>query len=286
MMTKFILPVALLILATDGLTATRIKCAEAPHIVLPGTTLNDYSSFLSANNIILKTNVDLSHLEQFKNELEKFPAPLRQELVRAGNSIHIMEGSGVTVDPTWLSSDEATFDGRPWSEVPGAGGTTARGYAKVPTRIVINHLYDHHGSANVILHEHGHSLDSIRELQGISHSNIWADVLADEPGNSKFLSEICGTYCTANIEEAFAEYFANYHACPERRAQMEAEVPHIAEFFRRFQSTKKLENIWSDEAVSEEITEPVPPPRRESRGSHARRRLRDLFGKIIPNIGE
>jgi hypothetical protein len=165
-----------------------------------------------------------------------------------------MEGSGVTVDPTWVPSDLKTFDGRPWSEVPGGGGSTAREYLKTPTRVVINHLYDHHGSADMFIHEHAHSLDSIRDLHGISNSRVWSDLLASEPNSYDFLTTICGAYCTDNVEEGFAEYFANYHGCQETRAQMEREVPRIAEFFFRFRSTRNLDNIWNPEKFMEENT--------------------------------
>ncbi len=250
-------------------------------MVPEGKTLEDYQPFFSSNKIIPKTELTLNYVEQFKNEFEKFPANLRRELIEAGNKIHIMEGTGVTVDPTWIPTHLTTFDGRPWSEVPGGGGSTARGYQKSPTRIVINHLYDHHGSADMFLHEHGHSLDSIRKLHGISNSTVWTSLMASQPGSAKFLDDICGDYCTKNVEEGFAELLANYHGCEESRAQMELEVPRIAEFFKRFNSTKNLDTIWEDPSASNKVD--ASP---ESRGERVRRRARSILGRLIPNDDE
>ena len=171
MLMKFILPVALATMASSAFAAERIRCAPVSDVVPEGRSLDHYKSFFILNKIIAKTDLSVNYVEQFKNEFEKFPQSLRIELTNAGNKIHIMEGSGVTVDPTWEPTHEKTFDGRPWSEVPGGGGSTAKGYKKSPTRVVINHLYDNHGSANMLLHEHGHSLDSIRSRHGISNSD-------------------------------------------------------------------------------------------------------------------
>jgi hypothetical protein len=281
MISKFIFPAVLILISADSFSASRIRCPETSDEVPEGKSLEDYESFFSANKIIPKTELSLNYVEQFKNEFEKFPLTLRQELIKAGNKIHIMEGSGVTVDPTWDASNQQTFDGRPWSEVPGGGGSTARGYIKTPTRIVINHLYDHHGSADMFLHEHGHSLDSIQKLQGISTSQVWKDLLSAQEGSTKFIDDICGSYCTNNIDEGFAELFANYHGCEESRAQMEREVPRIAEFFSRFSSTKNLDTIWEDVSPEE-----VETPKPESRSERVRRRVRSIFGKLIPNDDE
>lgn len=282
MMTKLILPAFLVVLASESFAASRIRCPEASDVVPEGKTLEDYQSFFSANKIVPKTSLTLNYVEQFKNHFEKFPLTLRQELIQAGNKIHIMEGSGVTVDPTWIPSHQLTFDGRPWSEVPGGGGSTARGYQKAPTRIVINHLYDNHGSSDMFLHEHGHSLDSIRKIHGLSKSKVWGDVLASEPDSTRFLDDICGSYCTNNLEEGFAELFANYHGCQESREQMEREVPRIAEFFSKFNSTKNFDKLLGPES-SETVIEESP---RRSRGEQVRRRLRDIFGSIITDNDE
>ncbi|MES2528132.1 MAG: hypothetical protein V4598_13645 [Bdellovibrionota bacterium] len=281
MLTKIILPVVLFAMTAESFAAVRIKCPQVSSEVSEGKTIADYQAFFTANKIVAKTDVSVNFVEQFKNEFIKFPTSLHAELMKAGNKIHIMEGSGVTVDPTWSPTNEKTFDGRPWSEVPGGGGSTARGYRKSPTRIVINHFYSHHGSANLFLHEHGHSLDSINNLHGISNSRVWADLLVAEPGTEKFLSEICGKYCTENIEEGFAELFANFHACPESRTQLETELPKVADFFTRFTTTKNLDRIWEDQSTS--VVHETRADRIRRRAEQVRDRAVDIFGRIFPD---
>jgi hypothetical protein len=285
MFTKALIPAALLVLSTQSFGAMWIRCPETSKVVPEGKTIADYQSFFRANNIIPKTELTLSFVEQFKNEFEKFPPTLTAELIRAGNKIHIMEGTGVTADPTWPATDVYTFDGRPWSKIPGGGGSTARGYSITPTRIVINHLYDGQGSADMLLHEHAHSLDSIYDYHGISHSRVWEELLSVEPNHFDFMTKICGKYCTDNLEEGFAEYFANYHGCEQTRGQMEKEVPRIAEFFRRFTTTKNLDSIWDDSVYNrpEKPEAPAvqpenrPEQRQERRRGGIFRRLRDIF---------
>lgn len=267
MQTKMILPLFFIAMTTEVFGAERIKCPQVSASAPEGKMITDYQNFFTLNKIIPKTNVSVSFVEQFKNEFEKFPASLHKELMRAGNKIHIMEGPGVTVDPTWAPTHEKTFDGRPWSEVPGGGGSTARGYKKTPTRIVINNFYQNHGSANLFLHEHGHSLDSIENLHGISNSDVWTELTTSEPKVQTFLSEVCGKYCTENVEEGFAELFANYHACTESREQLQRELPRVAEFFKRFKSTKNLDTIWDDSTLSQPET--------------SSRRCRTIFGREI-----
>lgn len=255
MKAKFILTSVLFAISINAFAAHRIQCAPVSSSVPEGRTVADYQSFFDANKIIPKTSLSVNFVEQFKNEFEKFPVTLHRELIRAGNKVHIMEGDGVTVDPTWDPHDEFTFDGRPWKDVPGGGGSTARGYVKSPTRVVINHLYDKQGSVNMLIHEHAHSLDSIKDLHGISRSTVWQELVTTD--TLTFLDKVCGKYCTDNVEEGFAELFAHYHGCSESRDQLEKDLPRVAEFFRRFTSTRKLDTIWSDEA-SEESDERGP----------------------------
>lgn len=243
MLAKLFLPIIFITLASPAFAAVRIRCAPESAVVPQGATLESYSKFFKLYSVVPKTEVSLTYVEQFKNEMSKFPLSLQKELNRAGNTIHILEGEGVTVDPTWEPVHEKTFDGRPWSDVPGSGGSTARGHKKAPTRIVINSMYEKHGSSNLLLHEHAHSLDSIKSLHGISNSLVWLRIQDAEPGVTKFLDEVCGKYCTENVEEGFAELFANYHGCSESRTQMERELPVISRFFARFHSTKEIASL-------------------------------------------
>lgn len=280
MLSKIFFPVVLIAMTAEVFAAERIKCPQASSEVPAGRTIADYQDFFTLNKIVAKTDLSVNFVEQFKNEFEKFPTSLHGELMKAGNKIHIMEGAGVTVDPTWSPTHEKTFDGRPWSEVPGGGGSTARGYQKSPTRIVINNFYSHHGSVNLFLHEHGHSLDSIKSLHGISNSQVWSDLMTSESKAQAFLMDVCGTYCTENVEEGFAELLANFHACPESRTQLEKELPKVADFFTRFTSTKNLERIWEDDSTS--VVQESRADRIRRRAEEVRNRVFNYFGHHFP----
>jgi hypothetical protein len=245
MQTKVFVAIFVLALSVAALSAERITCPPVKAIAPEGIPLASYKDFFRQNKIVPKTELSVNYVEQFKGEFKKFPSSLHQELILAGNKIHIMEGTGVTVDPTWELNHQTTFDGRPFTEIPGVGGSTARGYKKSPTRIVISMLSQNHGSTSLFLHEHGHSLDSINQLHGISNSAVWTELLASEPEVQSFLTDICGTYCTENVEEGFAELFANYHACPASQEQLVRNLPRVGEFFKRFKSTKNLDKIWT-----------------------------------------
>jgi hypothetical protein len=202
--------------------------------------LDELTPYLASQSIRLVTaHADPHYIEQFIHEYEKFPLTLRRELVGAGARINLIQGGGVTDDPSWNRGDNLTFDGRGWSNVPGSGGFPYTRPA-VPTRIVINHLYEHHGSTNLVLHEHGHSLDSIYNHNTVSNSKTWKKLIASEQTMS-FLGKICGNYCTENRNEGFAESFAYYHACDASRTQMEREAPELAEFFKNFQSVRGMQ---------------------------------------------
>lgn len=198
------------------------------------TSIANVPAYLKANRIVLKTKIDPEFQAQFLNEYMKFPKALRNKLIAAGAVINLIQGNGVSEDPTW-GSDGSTFDGRAWAKVPGSGGVPWL-RSKAPTRIVPNHLYDQHGSINLFLHEHGHSLDSINENQQISKSAEWI-LISNHADTKKFLKVICGSYCTDNINEGFAELFAYYHACSLTQKDVERYLPEVVTFFEDLSRT-------------------------------------------------
>ncbi len=183
-----------------------------------------------------------ANLNQFLFELNKFPRPLHQEMVRRNSWIHIIEGLGVSEDPSWQPIFTNTFDGRPWSEVPGSGGQTVLFVeTNTPTRIVVNHLYDNHGSINMVLHERAHALDNLYVEGGMTNTQLWKDALSKSPGISEFLNTICyNQYCSGNDNEAFAELLAYNYACPATQADLLAKHPIIANFFKQLTSTERI----------------------------------------------
>lgn len=193
-------------------------------------------TLLEQNKILLATpNIDERDLEDFITEFNKFPAILHQEMIKKGGKINLIHGDGVTADPTW-NAGKKTFDGRGWEHVPGSGGAP---YAKIPTRIVVNHLYDNHGSVNLVLHEHGHTLDNTYKDRGVSSSHAWKELMANNPEIKDYLHR-CGNYCNNNENERFAELLSFYYHSEESRLDLEIKFPEIAQFFKEFVNIKDV----------------------------------------------
>lgn len=179
---------------------------------------------------LIPENMNPQLVRSFSQEIRLFPAPLMKEMLAKGAKITLIEGWGVTEDPTFGGS--TTFDGRSWQEVPGAGGNPS---ARMPTRIVVNRL-GYEGSANLFLHEHAHALNSLYRSQGLTKSKKWKDLIGRNPEARRILYDTCGSYCLSNDDETFAELFAIYHAGGRR--MMERRSPEMAEFFRTLTSVR------------------------------------------------
>ncbi len=214
----------------------RIECPQAPSVSTPLPP-----RFLEKNGLVVVGNVSIENLNKFMFEINKFPTLLNKEMVDRGAKLHVIEGSGVTADPSWVATDVHTFDGRPWSEVPGAGGSNVLRGEAVPTLVVANHLYDNHGSINLVLHERAHALDSLYKYSGVSESKTWSDLLEANPGVSEFLGEICTKgYCDGHANEGFAELFAYNFACQETKDDLAKKFPTISQFLNGLTSTEKI----------------------------------------------
>lgn len=218
---------------------TRRSCPEAAE-PNPVPTLDSLRPKMRANNITIMDNntVQPSNVARFLTEYDKFPEPLRTEMVGRGARIRLMEGTGVGIDPS-LTATRTTEGTRNWVDVPGSGGQINGGY-NIPTRIAVNHLYDKHGASNLILHEHAHTLDSIYGLQAVSNSAVWRNLMSTTPKSADFTRSICGQYCLDREEERFAELFAYYFNCDATRQHLEAEVPEIAAFFSKLVDVKSV----------------------------------------------
>ena len=156
-------------------------------------SLEQFSQELLANNIsVVPGNVvQPQNVDKFLKSYNKFPASLRSEMVTRGARIVIMEGEGVTTDLTFTHNE--TFDGRDWSKVSGSGGEVSEHF-NIPTRIVVNSLNHNYGSADLVLHEHAHTLDSLYGRHGISNSGTWHNLIAADPSHLEFLKMLEGLY--------------------------------------------------------------------------------------------
>lgn len=243
---SFLILLITMVISGHGFSAS-LSCPEPAS--RGDAKIKSFRTFLKKNQIsIVSQSIKTNELQDFIFEYNKFPLVLRKEMIEAGIKIHLIDGTGVAQDPTWyhdpktqdeeFDARESTFDGRNWNEVPGSGGA-ALSEAKIPTRLVLNKLYDDHGSVNLVLHEHAHSLDSMYQLRNISNSRAWQEIISIERVKN-FAREICGSYCTENAEESFAELFAYYYACSATRNQLKSEAPEAAAFIKNLRSIKKL----------------------------------------------
>lgn len=176
----------------------------AAEVPTPGfaKTMEEAEAWAKLNGVqfIVRGEMNLEQLNRFNYELNKIPEPIRQYIVEKGGSIRLLYDNGVTVDPTM-----AQYAGR-WPRTPGAGGT----FQDPNTRIVVNKLEYNHGSLNLVLHEHAHTLDSLTGRYAISQSQEWKKVLKT-PGYRKTLFDLGGNYITSKKQEAFAEMFSYYY---------------------------------------------------------------------------
>lgn len=204
----------------------------------------DLDAYFTQRGIVQITpGIERKYLVQVALELLKFPEELLVRIFKANGRINLIQGQGVSEDPSWIK-DYATFDGRLWSYVPGAGGAP---YASIPgrmlpTRIVVNRLYEGHGSVNLLLHEHAHAMDSISAHEGISRSSAWRELVKNNPGFREFLQDHCHKYCVDNFNEGFAEAFAYYNGCVASRKKLEEKAPQVAQFFRELPG-KNIQDI-------------------------------------------
>lgn len=236
---KGIVTAILLINSTLVLATETRKSCPAPVSNAGTKSLADYSAELQANNISVVggNTVQPANVDVFLQHYNKFPAPLRSEMVQRGARISIMEGEGVKTDPSFTFAQ--TWDGRDWSKVPGSGGEVSQ-HHNIPTRIVVNSLYHNHGSTDLLLHEHAHTLDSLYGRHGVSESPAWSNIMAADPSHLGLASLLCGTYCSDHPEEAFAELFAYYFACDATKQHMEEKAPQLADFFKNLTSVRDL----------------------------------------------
>ncbi len=185
--------------------------------------LGPLDPWLEKNGVVrVSAQIDQPHLVQFALEFEKVPQALREKMVAKSSRVRLIQGRGVAEDPEWPAGSVSTFDGRRWSTVPGSGGGV--------TRIVVNRLYQGHGSINLVLHEYAHSLNSLVSEDFISKSQTWARLWRENPAFVGFIKRSCGSYCVDNADEAFAESVAYYYSCDANRRGIELSYPEMARF--------------------------------------------------------
>jgi hypothetical protein len=182
----------------------------------------------------------IEDIRKFVAELKRFPSDLYESGKSRGARILLLVGSGVTADPNFRPTQSPTSNGtveRSWSTLPGVGGAI---YSRppVPTRIVVNHLYDGHGSRSLVMHEHMHTLDFMFMTNGFSQSQAWTALRSNDKMIKLMDTLDKGTtqphYCKDNPEESLAEMFAYYHGCQQAKDQVKAYLHEIATYLDNF----------------------------------------------------
>jgi len=203
-------------------------CEQAPtDLEDAGFTESSLQDFLKENAVVKVNDIRESYVIQFAVEIRKFPTAPELYLAKNGGDFHILEGHGIGEDPS-MGAFVKTFDGRTWMDVVGGGNEI--------TRIVVNRLYEGHGSANVVLHERAHTLD-IHGLplhkSAFSKDPAWDDIMKHDVDFALVMNKVCGDYCMQNPNEAFAESFAMYFACPKTRDYLK-DSPKVMNFMKKF----------------------------------------------------
>lgn len=190
--------------------------------------------FLQNQATFVNGQVETKYMAAAARDLKKFPESLNQEMLENNAKIHLIYGQSVSEDPSWDHPGATTLDGRDWASIPGTGGHPPEG---IPTRVVVNRLYEGH-SANVILHELAHTLDSLYERKGISNSADWQFIFTLTESR-KLIQAVCNDVCNDNSEEAFAEMFAYYHNCENTRWYLEKKAPTMASYFKNLKRIRE-----------------------------------------------
>ncbi len=226
----------------------RRQYCERPQISAP-RPIAEMMPILAQNNIrVVFGTPDARHVQRFLEDFNRFPQSLRNEMFQRGSQINLIVGDGVSQDPSWAAEAAGgngadwinTPDGRSWGTVIGSGGFL--GNPRTPTRLVVNRSYTGTGTTNTFLHEYAHTMDRMYGEFSITRSRIYQQAMSRDARSREFIQAICGDYCNnpQHPEEAFAELFAYYHACPATNTQMREIMPNLSQLFGSMTTVREL----------------------------------------------
>jgi len=176
------------------------------------------------------TSVSKDQLHSVNEQVAKIPAKALEAVTKAGSGIDVVGGKGITDHPHnahlkgvvprgWEKT------GKTWDDVPGGGAQHPNQRTIIAARGAANPYS--HGSANLVLHEHGHTVDACSRDSNNQRPSDQADWKAIH-GKVKWPSP----YQQAYAEEAWAESFAKMYNGEQTRAALPPEVQ--AYFTQRF----------------------------------------------------
>ena len=177
--------------------------------------------------------VSRDQLNHVNAQVAKIPAAALAAAQQTGSRLDVVGGRGITDHPSNAHFKGVTprgweGSGKTWDDVPGGSATKAGDATIISARAMLNPTA--HGSANLVLHEHAHTIDlSLAKTSGLntrlaSHQDDWKAIHAREKWGSE--------YETKFPEEAWAESFARMYHSPKTRQ----EVPESARayFLKKF----------------------------------------------------
>ena len=163
------------------------------------------------------TPVSRDQLNAINRQVAKLPPQVLEVVRQAGSNLEVVGGNGITDYPSNAHLKGVTprgweGTGKTWDDVPGASATKAGDSTIIAARGMLKP--ESHGSVNLILHEHGHTVDLCSgrlsrgsDWQQIHRSQKWSD-----------------TYQSRYPEESWAESFAAYYDGPTSRNRLPAPV--------------------------------------------------------------
>jgi len=173
--------------------------------------------------------VQLKDVNNVNRELAKIPDSILLKAKRKGAKLDMVSDSGITAHPDYTHLKGVRPRGwshGTWDDVPGAGGSK--------TVVVANKLKEGHGSINLVLHEHAHTIEGRMTSGGsLSGKNSWK---VDIWNKNKGRKLIPNHYEASYSEEYWAESFASYFNSAATRNKL---PQNVIDYFDDFVKTYK-----------------------------------------------
>jgi len=143
-------------------------------------------------------------------EIDKIPDSVLYRIRMNGGTIDLVVNTGITIHPSYAKYKGITprgweGTGQTWDNIPGAGGV----YGNPKTVLVANKTTVMHGSKNLILHEHAHTIDAIftKGYTPLSSSAKWQSIWTKNGAKGLIPTPYEVSYAQEYWAESFAEYF-------------------------------------------------------------------------------
>ena len=168
------------------------------------------------------TSVSRDQINYVNAQVAKVPAKAMEIVAKAGSRLEIVGGSSVTDHPDnahmkgiaprgWEST------GKTWDDVPGMGASKPGSATIISARAMLDPQA--HGSANLVLHEHAHTIDLFARNERndpLSRQDDWSKIHQSQKWSSSYEKKF--------PEEAWAESFAKMYNGERTRKELPVTV--------------------------------------------------------------